>query len=213
MYRYGAIFGYLSISYVLAVVYTSEVFLPVFYRLAINSTYEVTVVLFSTLLLALPLNWRAWGELEVWCISINMRLFCLVSAKYLELRFSRATRLLAMVIFFFNAVRSQWFNPCSALTSAYKTTLVSAETFLWLSNSLPQLLYTGLVIYAPALALNQGMSARVSNSQVREGILYESVFPVNAFPLSLQWLVWTCGVGLFRQPLFVLCIVHWLVKH
>ncbi|XP_019202336.1 sodium-coupled monocarboxylate transporter 1 isoform X1 [Oreochromis niloticus] len=79
VYRYGAIFGYLSISYVLAVVYTSEVFLPVFYRLAINSTYE-----------------------------------------YLELRFSRATRLLAMVIFFFNA-----------------------------------LLYTGLVIYAPALALNQ----------------------------------------------------------
>ncbi|XP_019202337.1 sodium-coupled monocarboxylate transporter 1 isoform X2 [Oreochromis niloticus] len=72
VYRYGAIFGYLSISYVLAVVYTSEVFLPVFYRLAINSTYE-----------------------------------------YLELRFSRATRLLAM------------------------------------------LLYTGLVIYAPALALNQ----------------------------------------------------------
>uniref|UniRef100_A0A3P9CP42 Solute carrier family 5 member 8 n=1 Tax=Maylandia zebra TaxID=106582 RepID=A0A3P9CP42_9CICH len=79
VYRYGAIFGYLSISYVIAVVYTSEVFLPVFYRLAINSTYE-----------------------------------------YLELRFSRATRLLGMVIFFFNA-----------------------------------LLYTGLVIYAPALALNQ----------------------------------------------------------
>uniref|UniRef100_A0A3P9CQ42 Solute carrier family 5 member 8 n=1 Tax=Maylandia zebra TaxID=106582 RepID=A0A3P9CQ42_9CICH len=44
---------------------------------------------------------------------------CLVSAKYLELRFSRATRLLGMLIFFFN------------------------------------LLYTGLVIYAPALALNQ----------------------------------------------------------
>uniref|UniRef100_A0AAX7VJJ3 Solute carrier family 5 member 8 n=1 Tax=Astatotilapia calliptera TaxID=8154 RepID=A0AAX7VJJ3_ASTCA len=79
VYRYGAIFGYLSISYVIAVVYTSEVFLPVFYRLAINSTYE-----------------------------------------YLELRFSRATRLLGMLIFFFNA-----------------------------------LLYTGLVIYAPALALNQ----------------------------------------------------------
>uniref|UniRef100_A0A3P9CQ02 Solute carrier family 5 member 8 n=1 Tax=Maylandia zebra TaxID=106582 RepID=A0A3P9CQ02_9CICH len=51
VYRYGAIFGYLSISYVIAVVYTSEVFLPVFYRLAINSTYEVTVVLFSTLFL------------------------------------------------------------------------------------------------------------------------------------------------------------------
>uniref|UniRef100_A0A3P8P3R2 Solute carrier family 5 member 8 n=1 Tax=Astatotilapia calliptera TaxID=8154 RepID=A0A3P8P3R2_ASTCA len=79
VYRYGAIFGYLSISYVIAVVYTSEVFLPVFYRLAINSTYE-----------------------------------------YLELRFSRATRLLGMLIFFFNV-----------------------------------LLYTGLVIYAPALALNQ----------------------------------------------------------
>uniref|UniRef100_A0A3P9CQ57 Solute carrier family 5 member 8 n=1 Tax=Maylandia zebra TaxID=106582 RepID=A0A3P9CQ57_9CICH len=50
VYRYGAIFGYLSISYVIAVVYTSEVFLPVFYRLAINSTYEYLELRFSRLL-------------------------------------------------------------------------------------------------------------------------------------------------------------------
>lgn len=145
MYRYGAIFGYLSISYVIAVVYTSEVFLPVFYRLAINSTYEVTVVLFSTLFL-LYFKLLAGLHLSVSVQSTSFELegvrgtrsfmyqyqyasfLCLVSAKYLELRFSRATRLLGMVIFFFNAVRSQWFNLCSALTSAHKTTLVSAET-------------------------------------------------------------------------------------
>uniref|UniRef100_A0A3Q0RJ45 Solute carrier family 5 member 8 n=1 Tax=Amphilophus citrinellus TaxID=61819 RepID=A0A3Q0RJ45_AMPCI len=55
---------------------------------------------------------------------------CLVSAKYLELRFNRATRLLGTMIFFINA-----------------------------------LLYTGLVIYAPALALNQGMLVQVYSTQ------------------------------------------------
>uniref|UniRef100_A0A3Q0RJA9 Solute carrier family 5 member 8 n=1 Tax=Amphilophus citrinellus TaxID=61819 RepID=A0A3Q0RJA9_AMPCI len=75
VYCYGAIIGYTCIAYFLAQVCTSEIFLPIFYRLAITSTFQ-----------------------------------------YLELRFNRATRLLA--------------------------------TFV-------MVLITGLVIYAPALALNQ----------------------------------------------------------
>ncbi|KAG7264059.1 hypothetical protein CRUP_028579, partial [Coryphaenoides rupestris] len=41
VYRYGAIFGLMGISYVFTILVTSELFLPVFYRLAITSTYEV----------------------------------------------------------------------------------------------------------------------------------------------------------------------------
>ncbi|TNM91409.1 hypothetical protein fugu_019789 [Takifugu bimaculatus] len=79
VYRYGANIVFYGVSYVITMVVTSEVFLPVFYRLAITSTYE-----------------------------------------YLELRFSRATRLLGTVLFIVQTI-----------------------------------LYTGIVIYAPALALNQ----------------------------------------------------------
>uniref|UniRef100_A0A673BKG1 Solute carrier family 5 member 8 n=1 Tax=Sphaeramia orbicularis TaxID=375764 RepID=A0A673BKG1_9TELE len=80
VYRYGASIGFFAISYVLTMIVTSEIFLPVFYRLAITSTYE-----------------------------------------YLELRFNRATRLLGTMLFIVQTI-----------------------------------LYTGIVIYAPALALNQG---------------------------------------------------------
>uniref|UniRef100_A0A8C5FVQ6 Solute carrier family 5 member 8 n=1 Tax=Gadus morhua TaxID=8049 RepID=A0A8C5FVQ6_GADMO len=41
VYRYGAVFGLVGLSYIFTVVVTSEIFLPVFYRLAITSTYEV----------------------------------------------------------------------------------------------------------------------------------------------------------------------------
>ncbi|XP_068162731.1 sodium-coupled monocarboxylate transporter 1-like isoform X2 [Antennarius striatus] len=79
VYRYGASFVYFGLGQTLAVVMVSEIFLPVFYRLATISTYE-----------------------------------------YLEMRFNRATRLLGTVIFIFQTM-----------------------------------LYVGIVIYGPALALNQ----------------------------------------------------------
>ncbi|KAJ8381934.1 hypothetical protein SKAU_G00027120 [Synaphobranchus kaupii] len=79
VYRYGGIYGFYGITYILVVVVSSEIFLPVFYRLGITSTYE-----------------------------------------YLELRFNRATRLCGTVMFIVQTV-----------------------------------LYTGVAIYAPALALNQ----------------------------------------------------------
>lgn len=41
VYRFGAIFSIFSITYFLVVVISAEVFLPVFYRLGITSTYEV----------------------------------------------------------------------------------------------------------------------------------------------------------------------------
>uniref|UniRef100_A0A3Q0RJ60 Solute carrier family 5 member 8 n=1 Tax=Amphilophus citrinellus TaxID=61819 RepID=A0A3Q0RJ60_AMPCI len=77
---------------------------------------------------------------------------CLVSAKYLELRFNRATRLLGTMIFFINA-----------------------------------LLYTGLVIYAPALALNQGMLVQVYSTQVHEGFLHEVYFEVTQLTIGIMF--------------------------
>lgn len=41
VYRYGASIGFYGVSYVITMVVTSEVFLPIFYRLGVTSTYEV----------------------------------------------------------------------------------------------------------------------------------------------------------------------------
>ncbi|XP_069085706.1 sodium-coupled monocarboxylate transporter 1-like [Pleurodeles waltl] len=79
VYRYGAIFSIFGFSYAIVVIISAEIFLPVFYRLGITSTYE-----------------------------------------YLELRFNRCVRIIGTLIFIIEMI-----------------------------------LYTGIVIYAPALALNQ----------------------------------------------------------
>uniref|UniRef100_A0AAX7ULR9 Solute carrier family 5 member 8 n=1 Tax=Astatotilapia calliptera TaxID=8154 RepID=A0AAX7ULR9_ASTCA len=83
VYQYGANIGFYGLSYLMAMLITSEVFLPIFYKLEITSTFE-----------------------------------------YLELRFNRATRLLGTLLFIVQTI-----------------------------------LYSGIVIYVPALALNQGMFA------------------------------------------------------
>lgn len=41
VYQYGAIFILICFAYVLMVVVSAEIFLPIFYRLGITSTYEV----------------------------------------------------------------------------------------------------------------------------------------------------------------------------
>ncbi|MBZ3886021.1 Sodium-coupled monocarboxylate transporter 2 [Sciurus carolinensis] len=79
VYRFGASFLIFFISYTFVVIFTSELFLPVFYRSGITSTYE-----------------------------------------YLQLRFNKVVRYAATVIYIVQTI-----------------------------------LYTGVVVYAPALALNQ----------------------------------------------------------
>ncbi|XP_040846847.1 sodium-coupled monocarboxylate transporter 1 [Ochotona curzoniae] len=79
VYRFGAMYSIFAITYFLVVVISAEIFLPVFYKLGITSTYE-----------------------------------------YLELRFNKCVRLCGTILFIVQTI-----------------------------------LYTGIVIYAPALALNQ----------------------------------------------------------
>ncbi|XP_020667393.1 sodium-coupled monocarboxylate transporter 1 [Pogona vitticeps] len=95
VYRFGAMFSIFAISYALMVILSAEIFLPVFYRLGITSTYE-----------------------------------------YLELRFNRYLRLCGTALFIILTI-----------------------------------LYTGIVIYAPALALNQVTGMDLWGAVVTTGIV------------------------------------------
>ncbi|NXN27960.1 SC5A8 protein, partial [Nycticryphes semicollaris] len=96
IYRYGAIFCIFAITYALVVLCSAEIFLPVFYKLGITSTYE-----------------------------------------YLELRFNKYLRLCGTVLF-----------------------IIQTAT-----------LYTGIVIYAPALALNQVTGFDLWGAVVATGVV------------------------------------------
>ncbi|XP_063783897.1 sodium-coupled monocarboxylate transporter 1 [Pseudophryne corroboree] len=95
VYRFGAMFSIFAITYAIVVVVSSEVFLPVFYRLGITSTYE-----------------------------------------YLELRFNKPVRLIGTILFIIQTI-----------------------------------LYTGIVIYAPALALNQVTGFHLWGAVVATGVV------------------------------------------
>ncbi|XP_075863195.1 sodium-coupled monocarboxylate transporter 1 [Microcebus murinus] len=95
VYRFGAIYSIFAFTYFFVIVITAEVFLPVFYKLGITSTYE-----------------------------------------YLELRFNRYVRLCGTVLFIVQTI-----------------------------------LYTGIVIYAPALALNQVTGFDLWGAVVATGVV------------------------------------------
>ncbi|NXG52913.1 SC5AC protein, partial [Psilopogon haemacephalus] len=95
VYRYGAAFVLFFLSYALVIIFTAELFLPVFYRSGITSTYE-----------------------------------------YLELRFNKIVRLAATLIYVLQTV-----------------------------------LYTGIVVYAPSLALNQVTGFDLWGSVVATGFV------------------------------------------
>ncbi|XP_041071612.1 sodium-coupled monocarboxylate transporter 1-like [Carcharodon carcharias] len=94
-YHFGAVNSYFAIAYMLTVILSAEVFLPVFYRLGVSSSYE-----------------------------------------YLELRFNKWVRLCGTILFIIQTI-----------------------------------LYTGIVIYAPALALNQVTNFNLWGSIVSTGVV------------------------------------------
>uniref|UniRef100_A0AAQ6ADG2 Solute carrier family 5 member 8 n=1 Tax=Amphiprion ocellaris TaxID=80972 RepID=A0AAQ6ADG2_AMPOC len=82
VYRYGASVAFYCLSYLVTMLVTSEVFLPVFYKLSITSTYEVTLVWFSEILYtgiviytpALALN-QVTG-LDLWGAVVSTGVVC-----------------------------------------------------------------------------------------------------------------------------------------
>ncbi|XP_044535088.1 sodium-coupled monocarboxylate transporter 1-like [Gracilinanus agilis] len=111
VYRFGARFMLFNFSYASTVFITGEIYMPVFYRLGIRSTYE-----------------------------------------YLELRFNKAAR--------------------------------SMGSFLFIVQTM---LYTGIVIYAPALALNQVTGFELWSAIVGTGIVCTFYCTVGGF----KAVVWT----------------------
>ncbi|KFQ33256.1 Sodium-coupled monocarboxylate transporter 1, partial [Mesitornis unicolor] len=103
IYHYGAIFCIFAITYGLVVLCSAEIFLPVFYKLGITSTYE-----------------------------------------YLELRFNKYLRLCGTILFIIQTASKP--QSCSTL-------------------------YTGIVIYAPALALNQVTGFNLWGAVVATGVV------------------------------------------
>ncbi|KFW75913.1 Sodium-coupled monocarboxylate transporter 1, partial [Phalacrocorax carbo] len=103
IYRYGAIFCIFAITYGLVVLCSAEIFLPVFYKLGVTSTYE-----------------------------------------YLELRFNKYLRLCGTFLFIIQTASKP--QSCSTL-------------------------YTGIVIYAPALALNQVTGFDLWGAVVATGVV------------------------------------------
>ncbi|NXT38948.1 SC5A8 protein, partial [Pelecanoides urinatrix] len=103
IYRFGTMFCIFAITYALVVLCSAEIFLPVFYRLGITSTYE-----------------------------------------YLELRFNKYLRLCGTFLFIIQTASKP--QSCS-------------------------ILYTGIVIYAPALALNQVTGFDLWGAVVTTGVV------------------------------------------
>ncbi|XP_054027798.1 sodium-coupled monocarboxylate transporter 2 [Dryobates pubescens] len=129
VYRYGASFVLFFLSYALVIIFTAELFLPVFYRSGITSTYE-----------------------------------------YLELRFNKIVRLAATLIYVLQMV-----------------------------------LYTGIVVYAPSLALNQVTGFDLWGSVVATGFVCTFYCTLG----GLKAVVWTDA---FQMIVMVVGFVTVLIR-
>ncbi|NXI66677.1 SC5AC protein, partial [Anseranas semipalmata] len=129
VYRYGASFVLFFLSYTIVIIFTSELFVPVFYRSGITSTYE-----------------------------------------YLELRFNKIVRLAATLIYILQTI-----------------------------------LYTGIVVYAPSLALNQVTGFDLWGSVVATGIVCTFYCTLG----GLKAVVWTDA---FQMVVMVLGFVTVLIR-
>ncbi|XP_068003919.1 sodium-coupled monocarboxylate transporter 2 isoform X1 [Melanerpes formicivorus] len=129
VYRYGASFVLFFLAYALVIFFTAELFLPVFYRSGITSTYE-----------------------------------------YLELRFNKIVRLAATLIYVLQTV-----------------------------------LYTGIVVYAPSLALNQVTGFDLWGSVVATGFVCTFYCTLG----GLKAVVWTDA---FQMIVMVVGFVTVLIR-
>ncbi|NXC78920.1 SC5A6 protein, partial [Anhinga anhinga] len=103
IYHFGTEYWFLGCSYFLGLLIPAHIFIPIFYRLRITSTYE-----------------------------------------YLELRFNKTVRVFGTIAFIFQMV-----SGAGGVGRTRRGGLCRAAALLS-----PQVIYMGVVLYAPALALN-----------------------------------------------------------
>ncbi|MGH0123376.1 UNVERIFIED_CONTAM: hypothetical protein FKN15_028467 [Acipenser sinensis] len=120
IYTYGTQYWFLGISYILGLLIPAHIFIPIFYRLRLTSTYQ-----------------------------------------YLELRFNKTARILGTITFIFQMLfRVDNSHYCSVNTQVWQRNGLASESTLTLQSSCSdhfdeyQVIYMGVVLYAPALALN-----------------------------------------------------------
>uniref|UniRef100_A0A8B9EAL8 Solute carrier family 5 member 12 n=1 Tax=Anser cygnoides TaxID=8845 RepID=A0A8B9EAL8_ANSCY len=138
VYRYGASFVLFFLSYTIVIIFTAELFLPVFYRSGITSTYEI------------------------------------------------------------------WY---SALSPFLNKSIITddSHTLLFHELFLLQILYTGIVVYAPSLALNQVTGFDLWGSVVATGIVCTFYCTLG----GLKAVVWTDA---FQMVVMVLGFVTVLIR-
>nr|XP_009686751.1 PREDICTED: sodium-coupled monocarboxylate transporter 2 [Struthio camelus australis] len=129
VYRYGASFIFFTLAHTLAIIFTAELFVPVFYRSGITSTYE-----------------------------------------YLELRFNKVVRLAATLIYILQTI-----------------------------------LYTGIVVYAPSLALNQVTGFDLWGSVAATGIVCTFYCTLG----GLKAVVWT---DVFQMVIMLTGLITVLIR-
>lgn len=135
IYNFGTQYWITIISILFSGIVVATVYLPVFTTLQLNSVYEVRP--FCLILFNVPSN-KAQFSRQI------------LSFQYLEIRFSRAVRILISSIFVFDVV-SPHLNCSRRFHNLFwkKIVRIRIDGF--------QILYQSIVVYVPALALNQGI--------------------------------------------------------
>ncbi len=147
VYRYGASYVIFGVAYTFVVFFTAELFLPVFYRSGITSTYEVRIRIFQICFVIKVGHWYRFVLIgfshSIWsCVFVS--LFELQPHSFISFRrwvvLNVQTHIWSFVVWFLFSRNAE------------------SSVFLPL-----QILYTAVVVYAPALALNQGQSAFIAD--------------------------------------------------
>ncbi|KAJ7404617.1 Sodium-coupled monocarboxylate transporter 1 [Willisornis vidua] len=154
IYRYGAIFCIFAITYALVVLCSAEIFLPVFYKLGITSTYERREMPSRGTLTGLkggPMKFSKpkcmdWGNYQYQYILRDELIESSPAEEELEIMVDE---------------KFDMSQQCLLATQKANSILASRK----------ETLYTGIVIYAPALALNQVTGFDLWGAVVATGVV------------------------------------------
>lgn len=174
VYLYGIVYAWDALAVVVSYSIVAVWFIPIYHRLKLSSIYEVRALkmwlvndrtsftlcldlhhmtFLATLINILPDRF----SLQSNCCNFYFS-FYYICLQYLELRFNKTTRLVSSFMSWLNLVRitSHWLGP-------HREILIASFAL--------QLLYLGLVVYMPAIALSATTSLSVHAAIIITGII------------------------------------------